>query len=535
VYVLAALGGLLCLAVGPFAASRHPLTFDDAYVYFRYAVNIGHGLGIAWNPDGMPTYGPISLMWAFALVPFTKLPVAAGVSLQLASWLTGIGALAVMAFCIARHSRSGLLRLAPASVVIVALPLLVNPRFDYHLITGMDTMLSLLMNALLICGILQYAARPSLVRALLLGVIGFAAVAARPENFLCALGAPLIACSAGRSGRRWPDRAAFLATFVVLYGADLLFCHRYFGVAFPLAFLLNSSNSYRGFTSAENPLEYALTAILCMLPFLGLLGACARDAINRINLALLLPATVTVLGLLAMRQHMGFLGRYYVPFFPYLIVPALRSFDGAVGRDLRAAALRAGAGVLAACLIFALSLPLQRRLSQQFLVWSAAQAVTVPRLTTGADRLPATEGTATMRIVAQLIAGLPSTLVVAAPEVGLIGYASPDKTIIDLVGLNDNDIAKHGFSMDRLLDRAPDLIWFPPQDYTGLRATLFSDPRLTERYQVVAGAFNYGIALRRESPYWSAMQAALGSAWNSLYPQRRMQDYVARQVEAIGP
>src|SRR5208337_1528059 len=86
---------LLLLAI-PFLLSifwllhawKGPLIFDDAYMFYRYALNIRHGLGIAWNPDGVPTYGLTSHLWVWCVLPFTLLPVAPGVALQFASWLT---------------------------------------------------------------------------------------------------------------------------------------------------------------------------------------------------------------------------------------------------------------------------------------------------------------------------------------------------------------------------------------------------------------------------------------------------------------
>ena len=86
------------------------LSFDDAYMFYRYAANIAHGLGIAWNPDGVPTYGMTSQLWVLFIIPLTTLPLTPGHALQLASWLAGCAALVTLALAVRRHARSAWLR-----------------------------------------------------------------------------------------------------------------------------------------------------------------------------------------------------------------------------------------------------------------------------------------------------------------------------------------------------------------------------------------------------------------------------------------
>jgi hypothetical protein len=131
-------------------------------------------------------------------------------------------------------------------------------------------------------------------------------------------------------------------------------------------------------------------------------------------------------------------------------------------------------------------------------------------------------------VLGELIASLPPGAVVAASEVGYIAAIAPRATIIDLVGLNDTQIGLRGFSMDDLLARAPDLIWFPHTDYTGLRAQILEDPRLYARYVVIADVFNFGIAIRRESPLRGEVEKGLLKAWSKLYPASNLVEYVVR-------
>jgi len=119
-------------------------------------------------------------------------------------------------------------------------------------------------------------------------------------------------------------------------------------------------------------------------------------------------------------------------------------------------------------------------------------------------------------------ARLPNGAVMAASEVGILGSRGRGVTLIDLVGLNDTTIGRRGFSMDYLLSRKPDFIWLPHGDYTGLRALILSDQRLFEHYDVYAGAFTYGIAIRRNGPHRAAVEVAVRNAWEQVYPGREM-------------
>lgn len=87
-------------------ACRGPLTFDDAYMFHRYGTHVLSGLGVVWNEGGAPTYGLTSQLWLFLLLPLFMLPLSAASALQLASWLTGGLAVAVMGRTVARGRKA---------------------------------------------------------------------------------------------------------------------------------------------------------------------------------------------------------------------------------------------------------------------------------------------------------------------------------------------------------------------------------------------------------------------------------------------
>lgn len=127
---------------------------------------------------------------------------------------------------------------------------------------------------------------------------------------------------------------------------------------------------------------------------------------------------------------------------------------------------------------------------------------------------------------------LPEGTVFAASEVGATGGYAPGVDIIDLAGLNDREIGLRGFSADRLVERAPDIIWLPHTDYTGARAALLKSEAFRRQYRLLAGAFNFGLAIRIDGPRTAAVTQVVADAWNVTYPGLKQSDYVARWPSA---
>jgi hypothetical protein len=411
----------------------------------------------------------------------------------------------------------------------VALPLLANPTFDVQTVTGMDTMLSLLANALLVLAVLEYSRHPRTSNAVLVGASGFLAVLARPDNLLCALGVPLLAWLVLPAFRRRSHLAGLLALPAILIMAELFFCQWYFGSALPLSFYAKVTGLYSGFQNSQSALGFFFNATPSALPFLSVAVVTAGPMRVRKMAVFLLPVALTFLYLLTVRQIMGYMGRYYTPFLPYLIVPAVLSADEALADGARRPGMRIAFAVPAALILFAATLPLQHIATRALLRSLIPPPVPVPTLLTKAT-VPLPEipwFTQIETLEDEVIRPLPDGAVIAASEVGFIGAGSLHTQVIDLVGLNDTQIALHGFSMPDLLARSPDLIWFPHLDYTGLRATMFSDPQLLQRYVVIAGAFNYGLAIRRDSPVRPQIERGVRRAWARLYPGLGYDDYLA--------
>ena len=111
-----------------------------------------------------------------------------------------------------------------------------------------------------------------------------------------------------------------------------------------------------------------------------------------------------------------------------------------------------------------------------------------------------------------------------------MGALAPQANVIDLAGLNDPEIARAGFSMQYVLSRKPEVLWFPPSDYTRLYAQVASDPRLLQQYIVYAGAFDFGLALRKDLPPDSSIVRAFHAVWADTYPGVDSNHFIVQRV-----
>lgn len=133
-----------------------------------------------------------------------------------------------------------------------------------------------------------------------------------------------------------------------------------------------------------------------------------------------------------------------------------------------------------------------------------------------------------------LIAPLPPGTTVAASEVGYLGDHASRVNVIDLAGLNDTDIALHGFNISTFLARKPDLIWMPNDAYTYQRGVIFSDPAFLAQYDLYAGAGNYGIAIRKDSPARPQIEQRFNVFWSQVYPGTDPANYLVHSATWSG-
>lgn len=519
--------------------------FDDAYMFVRYATNLWHGGLFAWNPDHVPTYGPTSLpyvLWVALLRPLFGGEMEKWI--VLASWLPGVAAVLVMVFaCYLGLTANGIRRTLAFTLAILVIPLLLSDStFQYHSATGMETTLALLANAILLVAAHWILHRPTVGRALAVGIAAYGTYVVRPDSGIVAVIYPaltiVLLCPVPRL-QRITLLVAFAGILVTLIGADALLKYAIFGEVLPLSFYVKQSSFYAGYVGLVkwNPLVFIRIFLAAALPFLLLIGLGARQSMWRWIVTYLIPVLTSLLYYFTVSQIMGYGGRYYYPTMVFVIAGGVlltgnwvASKDG-LSQFLRDAFRRLPVlFAIVMIVIFPWWEPAEDWYAVRFLMPAAVYAQ-VDYIIPAVVPLPETSYALTLSTMTAIAKDLPAGTVIAASEVGQLAAMAPQVTILDEVGLNNSTIAHSGFSMAYLLHAAPDLIWLPHEDYTGIRATILESNSFNTDYEYYPGAFLFGIALRKESSFYSAIKAAVVHHWAQLYQDLSMSDYVAQPVE----
>ena len=526
-------------------AWRTPLAFDDAYMFARYAMNVRHGLGVSWNLDGVHTYGPTSLLWTMVVVVLSYLPMGAWKMLSLGSWLCSIGAVIALAWAVAVNARGWLLSSTWRVLPWVALPLATTVVFMGNAVTGMETMLAALLAAVFVGMVLAWSR--GMVLPEWVALVGLALFMTRPDAAIVIVMLPaLLFVLKPESGLRvgMGSVARLLCLFVAGVVVELVVCWMYFHTALPLSFYMKSRQAYEGYRAVWHP-ELLMLAFFagCELYVVALILLGRRED-RRLIVCCLVPALVTFAYLGTVTQIMGFNARYYVPYLAFFVVPALLVIDrwlASGDRPVEVAwpgkTLLVRGSVTAVVMVGLLAMSseavqakVRRVESRVHFEYEPAQVVMAARVP-----LPKLPWEVMMTDLTDLlVAQLPKGATVAATEVGYLGERAAQVNVIDLAGLNDNEIALHGFDVHALLLRKPDILWMPNSDYTYQNAEMMSDPELLREYDVYAGAANYGLAIRKDSPYRAQIEKQMQVFWSAAYPGYVMSDYWVRSASWSG-
>jgi hypothetical protein len=519
------------------AAWRKPLAFDDAYMFARYAMNVRHGLGVSWNLNGVHTYGQTSLLWGLVVVVVSHLPIGTWKMLSLGSWLCSVGAVIALAWAVAVNSEGALLSSTWRVLPWVALPLTGATVFSGNQVNGMETMLAALLGAVFVGLALAWCR--GVVQPELVAVVGLALFMTRPDAAIAIVLLPLL-LFALMPGISKGSIARLLGVFLAGVMLELIVCQLYFHTALPLSFYMKSKHVYEGYRAVWHP-ELLMLAFFaaCELYLVALIFLSRRED-WRLIVCCVAPALASFAYLGTVTQIMGFNARYYIPYFAFFVVPALLVIDRWMARgDVPVEELWPGKTLLVRGCVTAVVMMSFLALSSEAVLAKIRRtearvhfeydpvhvqmAATVP--------LPTIPWDVMMTDFTDLLAAqLPKGVTVAATEAGYLGERAAQMNLIDLAGLNDNEIALQGFDLQALLLRKPDVIWMPNSDYTYQNALMMSDPELLKEYDVYAGAANYGLAIRKDSPYRTQIEQQMQVFWNAVYPGYKMSDYLVRSA-----
>jgi arabinofuranosyltransferase len=405
--VPAALALLARLFTGPHA-------IDDAYITFRYARNFAEGLGLIYNP-GEWVLGTTAPLWALVLAAgyrfgFTDLPWLATV----VSALCDAASAALIAHLCVRMGWK------PLGAALVGLIWALNPMSIAFASGGMESSLFVLMA--LVCLSLAASGRRVLLGA---GLAGFATLV-RPEGAFLAL--TLVGWT-WLASRRLPLKAALVAATPMAIG----------GVIFFLVYGSPLPHSIAAKQVAYLPVE-PLENLFVLLIHAGLPGwSTYLLAAMPVTLAALL-AVFGLVGLVVLTvgalprlqrqraawQPFAVFGVLYFSFYALLGLRGVRIFNWYLLPIEPLYLLVAAAGLVR---FGGLRRPW---LAALLLVWQ------LPAIDWRQPLLPAGETLLREQLFAEVGQGLrlsmPPTAVVAAPEIGALGYVS-NLRVLDTVGL----------------------------------------------------------------------------------------------------
>jgi hypothetical protein len=391
-----------------------PHAIDDAYITFRYARNLADGFGLVYNP-GEWVLGTTTPLWAVILgggywLGLTDLP-------WLASVLSGVCDAATAALLVHLGLRMGW---RPSGAALVGLAWALNPMSVAFATGGMETSLFVLMAL----GALALAAsgRQLVLAAALAGT----ATLVRPEGGLLAI---TVVAWTFLTRRGQTPRVVVAAALPVALAGAAIFTH--YGSPLPHS-VAAKQVAYQPAWPFENAVALLVQAglpgwstyLLAVLPspvglMLAILGLAAlvdlaRRAAPWLNqrdvrwqpfagFALLYLSFYVVVGLRGVRLFPW----YLVPIEPFYLLAAAAGLArlGAMRTSLLAGAL---------------------------VLWQ------VPAINWRQPLMPAGEDLGREQLyldVGQgLAASLPANAVIAAPEIGALGYASKLR-VLDTVGL----------------------------------------------------------------------------------------------------
>ena len=519
---------LIVLAVGMFISHaayviRHDATFfDDSYMFLRYAKNLLNGDGVSWNPSDGPTYGITSILHLL-VVTFLRfcLPCSDTVVLKLSSLLPGLLAGLLIVHTCARFA-GGSLRGNYLAWGAMLLPFLFGSSvYLFHSRTGMDTMCAVLLNALLVHFTLAAMARPG--RRQLAGLLASAigAFLARPDNGIYVVVFPAAAfIFMGAPENRKRLVASFAIGIIALLLIDTLWKYLLFGDPIPLSFHVKKTGYYVGYLGAHkwSAWAYLLEFLRLSWPFLLIMVVLVARKTTLLTAAFLAPVVLSCLYFGSVLQIMGQFGRFYMPALPFVVVCSGLIFDGAVTGSgdlivLRARSFCVRAGLLGALVMGSffvgyLGPPAER----------ARQHAPATQQGFAGRFFPPLAYEFNLKAFAAFARRLREGSVVAASEHGYVAATAMNVEIVDILGLHDRYFARNGFSTDRLLAREPDVLWFAHTDYAGINQGILASDRFRREYVYYPGAFNYGVALRRDGPFFTGCLKAFAAECARIYP-----------------
>lgn len=477
----------------------YPVTFDDAWMYIRYADHLLAGQGYSWNPGGPPTFGCTSIAYTFwisglkgllgAWVPDELLLLGS----SLGFFLLGTGLLMELSY---RWAGAKLGWPRSQVYALVAL-LLFNSSWFYHGNTGMETTLAICANAVFFWALIKLAETPTdRQRWVLVVGLAYFCFLVRPDVGFFILLTPAILLRWAYQWP-WPRVLGLTGLLVAVLALDTLGKTLYFGSPLPLPYAVKKLGFYEGAIFwFYNPYAYLEQFARLILPLVTISLVTARSSFQwGMIFGIYLPLLLTVAVLLQSIPIMGEEARFFVPLLPWVLLGAAAALKIGISVPLgqngavRAFLVAGYAAVAIGILPFLAARWEAHRKSEE-------ASVTAERTNEAGHLYP--EGRPLLDQLAMEINQLPPEVCLTGTEHGYLGAQVPLHPILDLTGLHTPELSSGAEVPALLIREKPGLIWMPINSYTVMHQRIRREVLADTAYLYFPQAYVYGLAIRRD-------------------------------------
>jgi hypothetical protein len=531
---------------------------DDAYMVCRYARNWLEGGGFSWNIETGPSFGITSPFYLFIITAIIGL-TGANDEQALSIGCFGFGLLSILTLCSVGFYILGFRIKRDPYVPLLLVPFLcVNKQFQSYLTRGMETSASIFLLALYTLAIAMVLKKQSYPRLCFTILTGYLSIMTRPDTALyVVLSAPLIFLFSKEFDKK---KIGIYLTALLLLGIISLGCFKWlFGSFLPLPFYAKSLGYYEGYTGYAlwNTHEYIVQFLRLSLPLVLITIAGLNKENLRITIPIYLTLLITFVYYEGIVQIMGANARYYAPTLAMVSLGAwyctktiLKLPTQAEGNN-QAMTLKVTVKIILICFILMLTAPENRNyqsmggakspsrpptwnLSETFIEWGrrkleAKEIAYVPNVTLVKKpgiKAPTLGHRVSIPEIVKILQALPKEIVVAASEYGTIGAKNIDKKVLDFVGLHDQDLKGESNIINAILKQEPDLIWMPHTHYTSLHGKVLENEKFQQDYEYYHGVYDYGIAIRRNSPFYKDIYREVDNNWRHRVKGKPLKDYL---------
>jgi len=500
-YNLLVLVAVLLLAVH--SIFHFPLVVDDAYITFRYALNLAEGNGISFNP-GEYVEGYTNFLWLLISAGFNVLGFDAVTPIRIVGLLCAIATLILCLRYIAKTA-SEANRLSAS--LMASLILVSSGGMAYYSVSGMETILFTLCITASAVLMLER-------RVVLFVVVTSLAFLTRPEAALIGIfGTVYLAWDSDMDSRGerekktivFPQLIKTALLFLACLLPYLLWKYFYFGSIFPNTLIAKPPTSLGG---SEYIVKAMALGNLLLLP-LSLWAVFNKELEHKVRvlgaLYLLCIASVALTG----GDWMP-LDRFLVPYIGILAILLALLFDSTVGatHNLNREKwnkLKVGL-VMAALMITGQSLYNSYDLHKQSASYQQLYNKNYLYFTYLSN-----EGVKSL----------------GAFDIGLMGYLMMDTKILDMAGLVDKEIAKasgrHGdkqLPMGYIQVQAPEMFIINSisRPYKNSEGKLFTDPSFSVWEDLIESEWF------RENYRFEYVVIVASDLWHHVYVKNTMED-----------